>query len=562
MAGGKETPRQKMIGMMYLVLTALLAMNVSKSVLDSFLVINDGLERTNDHFGEKNELTLEAFRKQAAEDPAKFSEPLKVAEKVKADADELSEYIDKLKQNVIGRTEGFIPREDEFDGATLKSIADTGTGWLFDLHNVGNKDNYDVPTEYMIGSDETNAKDSTVDGSSLQLRMKIREYKEGLLTLFDPEKDAEIYTDLKDAFKFEPIAESDGLKQPWHIGSFYHLPLAAVVTNLTRMQAEVRNMEADAIAALMGNVDKARFKVDNLFAKVIPNTTYVMMGDSFVADIFVAASSSAIVPEVHISQDVDDQGNMREGAAEIQGLPAAKNGIVKYAIRPNREGEFKWGGYVRVKKPDGTFENYPTGLQTFRVAKGAVTVSPTAMNVFYRGLDNPVSVSAPGVATENLVVNMSNGSIRAKDKRHGQYIVKPGKGKECTVSVSGKIDGKTKSLGKAVFRVKNVPTPTPFFAGVSGSGSVSAQKLKAALGVIAKMENFQFDLKYNVISFSMSMMYKGNLVEKKASGNKLTGEMKTLVGAAKKGSKIYIENIKAKGPDGVKSLGSISIKVL
>ncbi len=558
MAGGKETPRQKMIGLMYLVLMAMLAMNVSKSILDSFLIINEGLEKSNESLAEKSEITMRAFEKSAEED-AKFKSGLEKAKKIKNKAEELYNYIDDLKKYVTVKTEGL-------DTALLDDPNTPDS--VFYLQNIGSKDNYDAPTAILIGPDETNPKDSTVRFSGLELKMKIREFKELVLSNFNAKDDPAIYNEVNKYFGFDPIKESDGKEVPWAMGSFYHLPLAAIITNLSRIQLDVLNVEADAMSMLMGNVDKNRFKVDNLQAKVIANTNYVMMGDSLVADIFVSASSSSIVPEVYITTNQADIDAFAAG--EIDESKATKleqeaeGGIVRYGLRPGSEGDFSWGGFIKVKKPDGTYDRYPILPQKYTVAKKSLTVSATKMNIFYRGLGNPIKVAAPGIATKDIKVSCSNGSVSPKNKNTGEWIVKPGKGKEATITLSGMVNGKNVVFGKSGFRVKDVPPPTPFFAGVTGSGTAPASKVKASLGVIAKLQNFEFDgVRYNVTSFTLSTMYKGNLVEKKARGNKVTSDQKSILNSLRSGSKLYVEDIVAKGPSGKPvKLGGIKIKIL
>lgn len=182
------------------------------------------------------------------------------------------------------------------------------------------------------------------------------------------------------------------------------------------------------------------------------------------------------------------------------------------------------------------------------------------MNVMYRGLDNPIEVSVPGVATDLLQVNVTNG---AKSGSKGKFTVKPGKGKECIVSVSANINGKTQNFGKATFRCKNVPDPKPKFAGVVGGGNVKYSAMKSAQGLIAEMENFEFDLKFKIISFTISATVKGKVVDQVSNSNALTSAQKTVLAAIKPGQKFYVEGIKAKGPDGtIRNLGSMSFKVL
>jgi gliding motility-associated protein GldM len=327
---------------------------------------------------------------------------------------------------------------------------------------------------------------------------------------------------------------------------------------LSKLQSDVRNAEADIIKQLYGNISANDFKFDTLAAKVIPNTKYVFLGDTFKAEVLVAAFSTTQDPVLEVGFKFDSSG-VPVPPLDTTGVGVSR-GVGIYKTVPKTEGLVEWGGVIKIKKPDGTYQPY-TFRDSYMVAKPNITVSPTAMNVFYRGLDNPVEVSAPGVALEQLKVTIDNGSLSGSK---GKYTVRPGNGREANVIVSAELNGQSKKLGQMSFRVKDVPDPKPYFAGKTGSDNVSIVDLKAAQAVFAKMENFEFDLKFDIVSFTMSMNYKGNLLEKDSNSNRLTGEMVDLVkAAASKGAKVFIEKIKAKGPDGkIRDLPPISLKVL
>ncbi len=575
MAGGKETPRQKMIGMMYLVLTALLAMNAPKELINSFVVVNEGLVKSNAGFESKNSLTLKSFEKSAAEDEA-YQKGFQTAKSIKAKSSALYKHIEELKRYLMIRTSKSsfeVPEglSTENQSELTKFLMETpGSDTTYLLKKVLVKDNYDVPTFEMIGSDMANPRPETDYYSALNLKKKIQEFKDVALKDFDKGKNAALFNTMEKAFSFEDVVDH-GKTMPWEVGTFYHLPLAAVITNLSRMQLDVLNIEADALNELMKDIAGQRFQVDELQARVLPNTNYVMMGDSFKADIFVSASSSAIVPEVYLTKD---KGMIEQINKNVEGVDESKlekiassanGGIVTYGLKSSSEGDFEWGGIVKVKKPDGSgYDKYPIAPQKYTVAKGNLTISPTAMNVFYRGLPNPVKIAAPGVASNKLSLKCSNAiSVTPKNKSMGEWIVKPGKGKKCECTLIGEVNGKSKKFGPAGFRVKNVPKPEAKFAGIKASGSTSLSKVKAAAGVIADMGDFDFaGAKFKVVSFTVSTIYKGQPVEKKVKGNRVTSDAKKLIGSLKKGSKLYIEDVKAKGPSGMVTLGGIKIKIL
>lgn len=548
MAGGKESPRQKMIGMMYLVLTALLAMNVSKDILNAFVIINEGLQVTNQNFMAKNEFTYAQFEKAKANDPAKVTDFYNKAMRAKGLSDEIYLHIEELKKYLIAVTAG---------KAGIEEVEDDS---LFNLRNVDSKDNYDIPTLWLVGSDPQAPKEA--EWSALELKSKIENFKSEMLYLFDNEEErAALQLGLATEGDF---GKEDGVPQTWVTANFYHLPLAAVVTNLSKMQADIRNAEADIIKALYRNISADDFKFDTLAAKVIPRSTYVIQGDSFIAEVIVAAFSTTQPPRMRLVKQFSDSNDMPI-YDKFEDLDSSTNislvnGAARYAVAATSEGVQEWGGVIQIKGPDGKYRSFMVPKQTYTVAKPALVVSPTAMNVFYRGLENPVEVSVPGVPTDKLEIAISNAS---KSGSNGNFMVKPGNGQTCEVSVSAEINGKKQNFGKKEFRVKNVPDPKPFFGGATGSDNIQMKDFLAAGGVIAKMENFEFDLRFEIVSYVVSATIKGKVVEAACSGPALSPDAKKIRAEMKSGQKIYIEKIKAKGPDGtVRDLGTVSLKVI
>ena len=244
MSMGDLPPRQKMISMMYLVLLALLAMNVSKEILNSFVIINDGLERTNEGFEHKNAYTMAEFGKKAALDPEKVRKYYIAAKQVRDLSKEADEFIRDLKSTIISKVEQ-IPYE----------VADT-----IDLMMVASKDNHDVPTSLLIGPDANNPVNHEQSGVALMMRLDnfnktIRQYITDVLPIEDVEgMDLEI--------KMDDMSEGDQTVT-WLVGNFYHMPIASVITNMTRLQAEIKNVEAEVLRTLFSKISADDFTFDN-----------------------------------------------------------------------------------------------------------------------------------------------------------------------------------------------------------------------------------------------------------------------------------------------------------
>ncbi len=529
MAGGKESPRQKMIGMMYLVLTAMLALNVSRQVLNAFAVVNGGLKITNKNYDDKNQTNYDIFAKAMRDDPQKTQKFYNNAMAAKKLSASLCQHIDSLKTLLISTTDG-----------KPWSVADT-----ISLIDVDSKENFDIPTRIMVN---TAAAEDGSKGKAHELKLMLGQFRKQMLGLLDkPGDSSSIKIGLLTGPTFNKAAQET---QNWEQYNFEEQPLASTVVTLTRIQNDVKNAETSVVQKLLSSIDRASYKIDALDPVVLPKTTYIVLGDSFRAQIFLAASQKTQVPTITIDsingRPIDKEKVPVEGGRGI------------YAVRPTTEGPVVFSGTIGIKDPNGDKINTYPFRSSYIAAKPSVVVSPTEMNVFYIGVPNPVSISAAGFANSDLqpsctggaltktptgyVVNLPVGTKATQSEKDGPF---------CMISVSGKMpDGSHKSLGEASkFRIKRVPDPTCYVANKKGDINVSKAELGIATQVQARMENFDFNLSYAVTSFEMVVTVNGNTVQKTSNSNLFTPEMKTLMGQIGHGSHIIIQNVHVRGPD-------------
>lgn len=536
MAGGKETPRQKMIGMMYLVLTALLALNVSKEILNAFVAIEESMNVTNDNFDGKNGILYEKFEKAMADNKTKTKPYYDKAMIAKAKAKELCEYIDELRKEVYHEVQKEVPLE----------TADT-----FHLKYLQSKDNYDIPTHILIGEDPEHA-----TGKSIELKQKIEAFKKELTELV-PEKER---AGLKLGLSTENVySVAEEKEVTWENNLFYHSPTAAVMSVFAKLKNDVKNAESDVVATLLKAIDANDFKFDAIEAKVVAPTSYIVSGEKYVADIFVSAHSSTQNPEVLIGKVDTTNKAQPKIVGEAKSVPV-ESGVGKYEVATGAEGVQEYSGVINVKAPDGSIKAYPFHGE-YMVARPSMAVSPTKMNVFYIGVENPVDISVAGAAPTDVVATLTGAQGQIISKGQGHYIVKVSGGTKCDINVSVKTKTGSKSMGKMEFRIKKVPSPLASFAGVTGDGVASKGELAAAGGVIPKLEDFVFDLQFPVVSWVMSMNINGVFVDAPATGPAKTGQMTEMMSKAKPGTKILIEQVKVQAPDGVRKIPGCVIKV-
>jgi len=343
--------------------------------------------------------------------------------------------------------------------------------------------------------------------------------------------------------------------------NFYNTIMAANVVIFNKLIAEVKNAEFDVVDALLKSVTLEDFKFDKIGAKVVAKSNYVLTGETYEADIFVAAYDTKQTPQIVIGASVDSNTNTVSGImnTDIQGVA----GVGKLKLPSGGPGVKKYAGLIKVKGADGIEKSYPFESE-YVVGTPSATISPVKMNVFYIGLDNPVSISVPGASNEQVTATITgagNTISKVGNSKEYNYIVKVATQGEATVNVSAKMGSTSRSMGSMKFRVKRVPNPVPYVGNVNG-GLIPKGTLLAAGGVIPRMDGFEFEAYFTITSFTFTMSQAGDLISLQSSSSKFTQQMITMLNKATKGQKVYIEDIKAKGPDGTtRNLSSIALKL-
>lgn len=546
MSKGKETPRQKMIGMMYLILTAMLALNVSKEAVEAFKKVDLSLTKTTANYIKKNDITYAAFIAAAEENPEKADVWRAKAFEVKERANELYNYIQDLKVEIITTAEG--P-----DAEALLSDNQ------IDITRVKKIDENNIPSEILIGSNQA--------GKGNDLKALIEDYRAYLIETLDG-KDPSAERSIIDILNTDDPQNLEGTgTENWVNANFQTLPLVAVITILSKMQVDVRNAETDALNFLFTQIDAGAFRFNNIIPTVTSNSSYVMQGNEYEARVFVAATDTTQDLEIFVgpyaTKTNPDGTPLYEPSSQATQLPIDKSGVGIYRVRPGSVGEKSWGGVIRMKAPDGTVRTYKFD-QKYSVGMPNVVVSPTAMNVFYQGIQNPVDISVPGVGSDKLTVRMTNGDLKRgkyKDYR-GEYIAQPRTvGQNAQIIVSANIDGRVQTFPPVEFRVRRIPDPEARFANMK-EGNVLRSVAAAQQVVTAVLENFEFDLTYTVTGFTVSVNDKGFEITAESNNNRLTDKQKGLIGNLRAGQKLIIEKIKAVGPDGrTRDLNPIILKI-
>ncbi len=521
-----------MIGMMYLVLTAMLALNVSKEAVEAFKNVDKGLTKTVVNYEKKNNLTYEEFDRAAAENPIKAGPWRNKAYEVKARADEVFEYIKDLKIEIITEAEG--EDTDAIDGREVI------------IDNVQKIDENNIPSQILIGADQ--------NGKANDLRAIINDYRSFLIETIDG-KNISVENAVSQSLDTEDGRAPDGSVERWENNTFQALPLVAVITIMSKLQVDVRNAETDVLNFLYDQIDAASFKFNKIESTVLAKSDYVMRGSTYEAEIFIAASDTTKKPEILIGDyravPNADGSVTYEMTGDYQQLEVNEQGRGIFRERATSIGNKPYRGLIKMMAPDGTEVSYPFD-ESYNVGAPNVIVSATGMNVLYSGMENPIDISVPGVAPNLIQATMTNGSLNrgSVEGYRGSWVAVPQTvGQIATVNVSANIDGERRTFPGYEFRVQRIPDPIAQFAGTN-EGTVAKNIAMAQPGVFAVLEDFQFDLTYTITQFTVSIMAPGGFDRNETSNsNRLTQAQRGLIESLNRGQKLNIVNIRAVGPD-------------
>ena len=531
---------------MYLILTAMLALNVSKEAVEAFKKVDQSLTKTTANYIKKNNITYAAFDAAAAENKEKAGQWRTKAYDVKQRAEEIFNYIQDLKVEIVRTAEG------EDSEALLPDNQ-------IDIFKVKKIDEPNVPSEILLGADE--------QGKANDLKALMEDYRTFLVETLDG-KDLTAEESILSSLNTDDPKNLEGQTERWANNTFQTLPLVAVITILSKMQVDVRNSEADVLNFLFTQIDAGSFKFTKIIPTVIPNSTYIMQGNEYEAQVFVAATDTTQDPEILIGNYTTkrnaDGTNSYEMTGDFLRLPINDEGIGIYRVRPGSVGDKSFGGVIKLKSPDGSIRAYPFNSK-YSVGAPNVVVSPTAMNVLYQGIQNPIDISVPGVGTDKLTVKMTNGELKkGKYKNYrGEWVAQPRNiGEPAQIIVSANINGKVQSFPPVEFRVRRIPDPVAKFAGMT-EGSVRRSVAAAQQVVTAVLENFEFDLTYTITGFTVSVNDKGFEIAAESNNNRITDKQKSLIGNLRAGQRLIIEKITAIGPDGrTRVLPPIILKIV
>jgi gliding motility-associated protein GldM len=538
-----ETPRQKMITMMYLVYTAMLALNVSAEVVNGFKTVGSAMTKSNENIQVKLDETYANFSKALQNSPEKVQEQYNKAQKVRELSIAMGNYIDSLEYTFMAalNSTAEVPIDIENPKKTRKiPVVNEDKTPNFDSIRKA----IDIAGFRWLKMDELHESSRMfIDGGAgLELKNKIIEYKHNVKEILGEDSNHVSIGLNVEQKELNP----DNELLDWEVLCFSEVVSGSALVTLTRLKAETMNAEFDAVNMLYKQVDKGDFKFDQIAMISRPKSTYIIQGGVYETDINVAAYDS----KQHFTATVNGQQ-----------LSSTDSGSVHYRTVCNTLGVQRINGIAYVTTPDGGTQEYPIKDNYF-VAKPVAVVSLDNMQVMYAGIENPFTASVPGVDGRNGKVSIIEGSGKlSPGEGEGKYNITPATGcKKIVLGVDAVVDKKTTRMGAPVYKVKPIPNPSITVGGFTNGAKVSRSSLASGATVIARpQEGFEFKIPKGSIRVMSLEVFVGNKPFN-MNGNSFDPDLISAIKKANRGDKIYVD-AKVMMPDGVPRTSSCILTI-
>ena len=492
MAGGKLSPRQKMVNLMYLVFIAMLALNMSKEVLSAFGLMNEKFDAANLSAESMNASMLQALDKKAGED-AHFIQAAADAKKVAEISKNFYEYLGTLKADA---TEGV--EVDEETGKLPYEAMDKGPvideGWFEgDGYSTKGKEIVNQFSKYVADMKAAVGNNSKLKG---------------------------VIDEISSKFTTADVKDGEGVTKMYLDYHFKGFPAIASLTKLTSFQNDVKKAEADIYSILLGKAAVEASSMKNFTALVVLDKNAYYQGEKVTGKVVLGKYDANTKP------------------TSFQGPGKLENGQAKISLTAGGVGEQKINGKFTFVQDGETIPLAFEGKYVVVPRPNSATISADKMNVVYRGVANPMSISFAGVAADK--VSASGPGLRSVGS--GKYVMNPGAGNEAVINVTGTLPDGSKVSDKKTFRIKGIPGPVGTVRGEVGvvKGPKSSLEISS---VGAKLVDFDFEVGLDVVGFNFKVTGQPTIV---VSGNKLNAQCKAVLSKAGRGDQVTISEIKTK----------------
>jgi gliding motility-associated protein GldM len=493
MAGGKQSPRQKMINLMYLIFIAMLAMNMSKEVLQAFGLMDNKLVAANDAATSRNKRSYEDLALKAVEQSEKYGDEAIKADKIQKLSDDYFAYIENIKEEMKATVDDPTDYETMDSGKFLDNKFFKGNDGVY--HEAGQE---------------------FVD--------RMNKYRSDLDAIIGKGSES-IKKDVETRFSTNKVANREGKEIFWLDYNYKGFPLVASITKMTQIQADIKTTESEVLGNMLQGQMASDVSMNNYQAILIPNNPATLQGENFQGKIVLGRYDGSLKP-TKVVINGKEITNIKDGGA-ILDFPSGNVG----------ENEIK-GKFIFME--NGKPVEIPVETSYAVVAKpNSAVISADKMNVVYRGVQNPITVSVPGVA-DNAVKASAPGLKKVKGI--GKYEMAPGKGREVKITVSAKLPDGTPITSSQMFRIKDIPAPVAAVRGEYGMIKMPKSTLQKAT-ISSILPDFVFDLKINTTGFSVKVPGQPTVIVK---GSKFDASAIRVLNKARRGDVVIIFDIKQK----------------
>lgn len=497
MAGGKLSPRQKMVNLMYLIFIAMLALNMSKEVLAAFGIMNERMEASNEKTAESNIAFLEGLETKASEDATKYDKLYKDAQKIKTLSSDYNTYLESLKE---GMMEGV---EDPKDYAVMDK-----SDWL----------------------DQKLFQGDQLGEGGKEFMKKLNDYRTQVAAIVPGGIKESVKARFETGDANGKVEKRDGSKQDWINYHYEGFPLVASLAKLTALQADVKATEEDALKSMLAGELTEQVSLKNFATSLLASKSAFYTGEKYDGKIVISKTDNSSTP---VKAELTLDGRKLSEGKDYK----LEAGGVKMLIGSGNAGDHEVAGMLYFQQ-DGNEIEVPVKNSFATISKpNAALIAADKMNVVYRGVSNPMSISIPGIP---------NNKVRAsapglKQSSGSKYIMNPGKGRTVTITASGTLPDGQGVSSKSEFRIKDIPRPSGSVRGEAGSIKMPRKNLEVST-VGAMLEDFDFDLNLKVSGFKFKVPGQPTVA---VNGQKLDSRAKSALKRAKRGDAVQIFDINA-----------------
>jgi gliding motility-associated protein GldM len=491
------------------------------SQLESILKLNENFEKVIKSQEERKDEIYQVIEMSYQTHPDKLKSLRDKANTVKKASEELKDFVYLLEYRILSESENI-----SVDSATTISLI-----------QVTNKTNKDIPRQILFNPDE-----STGISNIMVLKQRIQNYRK---IVFDQVEKKDWN---KINFGIEPeklYINNNGDSVSWEIANFRENTIAGAITNLNNLITEINNIESDAATFFSSFIGTSSFSFNIIKPVLIPQSQFVTLGSKYEARLILSAFDTRANLEAYVFPGLRDPSKPEMEIPSGVSPLVSDQGEIKLSIKSHNTGIKHFHGFVSVRTPDGSSNKFAFQSE-YIVGKPTIVIYPVRGNILYRGIDNIIEVSIPGVNKDQIWFRVSNGDINPNND--GSFTFHTEQGGMTTISVDAVIGEERISYPPLEFRILDVPDPVASIEGKKG-GNITIKEILSSRGIEAKLDNFFYDIEFEITGFSVLVIDDSGTREEKTNGPQFSEKQKSLIAKLKPGNYLIVKDIQVLWPE-------------